>query len=81
MANTKKSKERTFEVRNSFDGLNAGERFSQEPDGWSEQHVATGYLADVTDEPTALEAQGGEAPQAAPERVEEASHAGEQRQG
>lgn len=78
---TKKAKERTFEVAVSFDGLNAGERFTQEPDRWSDQHVESGYLKDVTGEPTAVEAQGVVAPLADPERVEEARHGSDEGQG
>jgi hypothetical protein len=81
MANRRTTKERTFEVAVSFDALNAGERFTQEPDNWSDTHVESGYLRDVTEEPTAAEAQGGVAPQAAPERVEEAHGGGQERQG
>jgi len=53
MAGTsRKAKQRVFEVLVSFDGLNKGERFSQEPDdlGWALQRVESGYLQDVTDE-------------------------------
>lgn len=79
----RKSKTREFEVLVSFDGLNAGERFSQDGDdlGWATQHVENGYLRDVTSEPAVTEAQGQQAPTAAPERVEEAKSAGEVGQG
>lgn len=64
---SRKTKPRTFEVLISFDGLNAGERFGQEPDdlGWAMTHVENGYLREVTEEPT----------------VEEAQHGGQQGQG
>jgi hypothetical protein len=74
MADRKGSKERQFEVLISFDGLDKGERFTAADDQWSRQHVETGYLADVTNEPTAAEAQGQQAPEASAERVEEAQH-------
>lgn len=79
MASQKKM--HTFEVLVSFDGLNQGERFDQAPDAWTAKHVDSGYLGDVTGEPTAAEAQGGQAPTADPARVEEASHAGDESQG
>ncbi len=53
MAGTsRKTSTRTYEVLVSFNGLNLGERFTQEPDdlGWALQHVETGYLRDVTEE-------------------------------
>lgn len=77
----RKSKERAFEVLVSFDGLDRGERFSAADDGWSQQHVASGYLRDVTVEPTAAAAQGEQAPVAEPEKVAEARNAGEVRKG
>jgi hypothetical protein len=42
----------TFEVLVSFDGLNKGERFTQDADdlGWAALHVQSGYLRDVTEE-------------------------------
>ena len=83
MAEKKSEKRRTYEVLNSFSGLNLGERFSPEAgdEQWAQQHVETGYLRDVTDEPTAAQAQGEQAPTASADRVQEASHAGEERQG
>jgi len=79
----RKTKDRTYEVLVSFSGLNVGERFTQEAGdtGWAEQHVDSGYLRDVTDEPTVAEAQGGQAPQASEVRVEEAQHGSDERQG
>lgn len=77
---TRKTGKRTFEVLISFSGMNRGERFDQEGDdlGWALQHVETGYLRDVTDEPTAAQAQAGESPaRVTPERLEEAKNAGE----
>jgi len=58
---SRKTKPRTFEVLISFSALSAGERFEQEADdlGWALQHVETGYLRDVTEEPTVEEAQRG----------------------
>lgn len=58
---SRKTKPRTFEVLISFSALNVGERFEQEADdlGWALQHVETGYLRDVTEEPTVEEAQRG----------------------
>lgn len=80
---SRKTKPRAFEVLISFDGLNAGERFTQEPDdlGWAMMHVENGYLRDVTDEPSVAEAQGTVAPAASEDRVEEAQHGGQQGQG
>jgi len=80
---SRKAKPRTYEVLISFSGLNAGERFEQDADdlGWATQHVESGYLRDVTDEPTAAEAQGSVAPQAPAARVEEAQHGSEERPG
>lgn len=48
----RKMKPRTFEVLVSFDGLDKGDRFTQEADdlGWATQHVESGYLRDVTEE-------------------------------
>lgn len=48
---------RTFVVLVSFDGLDEGERFTQEPSDWAARHVETGYLRDVTGEPTVEVAQ------------------------
>lgn len=59
---SRKAEPRVFEVLVSFDGLNKGERFSQQPDdlGWAMQHVENGYLKDVTEEaPDAGEAGQG----------------------
>jgi hypothetical protein len=55
----KAPKSRTFEVLVSFDGLDRGERFTQDEGdmGWAAQHVENGYLRDVTGEPTTEEAQ------------------------
>jgi hypothetical protein len=80
---SRKTKPRTYEVLVSFSGLNAGERFEQEGDdlAWAQQHVESGYLRDVTEEPTVAEAQGGVAPQASEDRVEEAHGGGQERQG
>lgn len=52
MAVSRKTKPRTFEVVVSFSGLNKGERLTQPADdlGWALQHVASGYLLDVTEE-------------------------------
>lgn len=78
----RKSKDRRFEVLVSFDGLDKGERFTGPADDWTTRHVETGYLLDVTDAPTAAEAQAGaEPPEADPQRVEEAKNAGEVSQG
>lgn len=43
---------RVFEVVVSFNALNKGERFSQQPGEleWALQHVRSGYLVDVTEE-------------------------------
>lgn len=51
--------DRTYEVLMSFDGLDKAERFAVDRSGqaWARQHVETGYLRDVTEEPTAEEAQ------------------------
>jgi hypothetical protein len=59
---SRKTKARVYEVVVSFDGLNKGERFSQDADdlGWATQRVEVGYLRDVTEE-------GEEAPDAAGE--------------
>lgn len=63
MAGTsRKSQRRTFEVLVSFDGLDVGGRFTQEPDdlGWAQQRVEAGYLRDVTEEgPDAGGSEGG----------------------
>jgi maltose-binding protein MalE len=78
----KTSKEHRFEVQISFSGLDKGERFSMVPDDWTGTHVTSGYLRDVTDEPTAAEAlAGAEPPEADPEKVEEARSAGHESQG
>jgi len=56
MAGTsRKTQARTFEVVVSFSGLDKGDRFRQDADdlGWATQHVESGYLRDVTEEPTA----------------------------
>lgn len=60
-ATPRKTQGRTFEVLVSFSGLDVGERFTQEADdlGWATQHAETGYLRDVTEEPTAEVAPGG----------------------
>ena len=54
MAGTsRKTATRTYEVLVSFDGLNKGDRFSQDPAdglGWAAMHVENGYLQDVTEE-------------------------------
>jgi hypothetical protein len=53
MAGTsRKAQPRTFEVLISFNGLDKGDRFSQDADdlGWAQQHVESGYLRDVTEE-------------------------------
>jgi hypothetical protein len=41
-----------FRVAVSFDGLNQGEEFTQQPDDldWAMRHVATGYLEVVPQE-------------------------------
>lgn len=81
---SRKTKPRMFEVLISFDGLNAGERFDQEPDdlGWAMQHVENGYLRDVTDAPPAYVAQGLHASAEVPaDRVQEAQHGSEERTG
>jgi hypothetical protein len=49
----KHSKARTFEVMNSFDGLDKGDRFTADDEGslgWANGHAETGYLRDVTEE-------------------------------
>lgn len=55
----RKSQVRTYEVLVSFSGLDVGDRFNEDGDdlAWATQHVATGYLRDVTEEPTAEVAQ------------------------
>jgi hypothetical protein len=53
MAGTsRKAQPRTFEVLISFNGLDKGDRFTQDADdlGWAVQHVESGYLRDVTEE-------------------------------
>lgn len=80
----RKTKDRRFEVLISFSGLDKGDRFTQEGNdlGWAQQHVDSGYLRDVTDEPTAAEAlAGAEPPEADAEKVEEAKHGGAVGQG
>lgn len=49
---------RVFEVVVSFDGLDKGEVFTQQPDdlGWALTHVASGYLRDITPEEEAQNA-------------------------
>lgn len=44
-------KGQTFRVAVSFDGLDKGDVFTQyeDPAGWAQQHVATGYLQEVSD--------------------------------
>jgi hypothetical protein len=62
MAESRKStKPRTFEVLVSFSNLDKGDRFTQEVHDldWANQHVETGYLRDVTEEPTVEVAQDG----------------------
>jgi hypothetical protein len=79
---TARSKERRYEVLISFSGLDKGERFSSAADDWTGTHVASGYLRDVTDEPTAAEAQAGaEPPEADAEKIEEARGGGPASQG
>jgi hypothetical protein len=48
---TRKTQPRMFEVLISFNGLDKGDRFTQDPDdlGWAVRHVETGYLRDVTE--------------------------------
>lgn len=71
----RKAKERRYEVVVSFNGLDKGDRFSMAPDDWTGTHVTSGYLRDVTDEPTAAEAlAGAEPPEADPEKVEGAKN-------
>jgi len=51
---TRNEKVRTFEVLVSFSGLDKGDRFTDEAwdpaSNWADQHVATGYLREVTEE-------------------------------
>lgn len=76
------ARERRFEVLVSFDGLDKGDRFSHAPNDWTGTHVNSGYLRDVTDEPTAAEAlAGAEPPEVDPEKVEEAQRGGAVGQG
>jgi hypothetical protein len=51
---SRKTGKRTYEVLISFNALDKGERFTQDADdlGWATQHTTTGYLRDVTVEPT-----------------------------
>jgi hypothetical protein len=51
----KKAAERRFEVMVSFDGLNKGDVFTSALDTWTQQHLESGYLRDVTQEPTTEE--------------------------
>jgi hypothetical protein len=82
MAERGKSKERRYEVLISFDGLDKGDRFTATPNDWADTHVTSGYLRDVTDEPTAAEAlAGAEPPEADPKKVEGAQHGGAVSQG
>jgi len=59
----RKTKTREYEVLISFDGLNVGDRFTDEHHGadstWAQTHVDSGYLREVTGEPTAEEVQRG----------------------
>lgn len=59
----RKTKAREFEVLISFDGLNVGDRFTDEHHGadsmWAPTHVENGYLREVTGEPTPEEVQRG----------------------
>lgn len=52
---------RTFEVLISHDGLDKGERFTQEVDdlGYAQPRVDAGYLRDVTQEVTHGHGEGG----------------------
>jgi hypothetical protein len=36
-----------YQVTNSFDGLNRGDTFTQEPDQWADLRVTAGYLRDL----------------------------------
>jgi len=77
-----KSKDRRYEVLISFNGLDKGERFTAPADDWAGTFVTSGYLRDVTDEPTVAEAQAGaEPPEAGAEKVEEARSGGPTGQG
>lgn len=61
MAGTKRQAEPTvFEVVVSFDGLNKGERFTQQPEdmGWALMHVENGYLRVVGQEAQDAGAEG-----------------------
>jgi len=40
-----------YEVLVSFDGLDKGDRFKADDDQWAQNHVASGYLRDVTGQP------------------------------
>lgn len=59
--NRKAAKSRTYEVVVSFSNLDKGDRFTQESNDleWANQHAETGYLRDVTEEPTVEVAQDG----------------------
>jgi hypothetical protein len=50
-----------FEVVVSFDALDVGERFTQQPDdmGWALMHVENGYLRVVEEAPDAGEVSTG----------------------
>ena len=56
---TRKTGRRMYEVLVSFSGLNVGDRFGQDADdlAWAKLHAESGYLRDVTEEPTAEVAQ------------------------
>lgn len=78
----RKTKDRRYEVLVSFNGLDKGDRFTSPADDWAGTHVTSGYLRDVTDEPTAAEAlAGAEPPEADAEKVEEAKGGGPVSQG
>jgi hypothetical protein len=51
-ATNRKTEKRMFEVLISHDGLDKGDRFTQDADdlGWAAPRVAAGYLRDVTEE-------------------------------
>ena len=55
----KQAEPTVFEVVVSFDGLNKGERFTQQPDnlGWALMHVENGYLK-IVGAPDGDEGQG-----------------------
>jgi hypothetical protein len=59
-AASRKGKPVYFEVLVSFSGLDKGDRFSADDEGmliWATGHAESGYLRDVTEEPTAEVAQ------------------------